>query len=132
MSFSSPNQTRCRSATIAVEAGDFTLTGFGNSGCVELKLSGGVGRVTLDFTGAIPDQIEADLAMTIGELELVLPRQAGVRITTGGFLAKFSPAGMTQVGDGWLSAGYGASTRKINLKVTSSVGAVTVRWAGDR
>jgi len=130
VTFSRPNQALCRTATLAVEAGDLTVSGFGNAGCRQLRLSGGVGRVTLDFSGALPGQIAADLALTMGELELVLPRHAGIRITTGGFLARFSPSGMTREGDVWLSEGYRASTRRIHLAVTSSVGAVSVRWVG--
>jgi hypothetical protein len=127
--FSEPNLSRCRAAEITAGAAELTVLGLGNSRCDRFELEGGIGKVTLDFAGAWTSSTEAEIKMAVGELTLRLPRKVGVRVTLDRFLASFDPAGLVRTGNAFQSPGYDRAERKLDIDVTTAVGAVKVEWA---
>jgi hypothetical protein len=131
--FSHPNGTRCRAAELTAGAAEVEVLGLGNSRCDELRLEGGAGQVTLDFGGAWSAGMRADLKMAMGELTLRLPRGLGVRITADKILAGFDAAGLARRGDAYVSPGYDRASRRLDIALTTALGAVTVEWtAGEQ
>lgn len=128
LAFSRPGVGLCREAVIEVGAGDLVVERFGNAGCRRLRLTGGVGRVTLDLGGRLADDVTAELSMTMGELTLRLPEGAGVRLTLDRFLASFEPSGFVRQGSQYVTPGYDRATRHLDLRVSSTVGQVRVEW----
>ena len=126
--FSQPNQSRCRSTEITAGAAELTVLGLGNSRCDRFALEGGMGKVTLDFSGAWTSSTDAEVKMAVGELTLRLPRRIGVRLTLDRFLASFDPAGLVRVGDAFQSPGYDRAERRLDLEVTTAVGGVSIEW----
>jgi hypothetical protein len=126
--FSRPGVGTCGEAIIEVGAGELTVERFANAGCRRLRLNGGVGRVTLDFGGQLESNLAAELTMTIGELTLRLPEEAGARLSIDRFLSSFQPAGFVRQGGQFVTPGYDAAPRKIDLRVSTTVGAVKVEW----
>jgi len=128
--FQRPNPATCRRARIAAGAAELTVEGLGNAGCREIVVEGGVGRVTLDFTGAWPVNARATLKMTIGGVKLILPRGVGVRLTMDRFLASFGPSGMERQGNSnvYQTAGFDQAARQLELAVTTTLGGVEVEW----
>lgn len=128
--FGEPNRGDCRRARIQAGAAELTVEGFGNSGCREIVVEGGVGRATLDFTGAWPADARARLNMAIGGVRLVLPEEVGIRLTMDRFLASFQPAGLQrQEGSNtYQSPGYDAAARKLEIAVSSTLGGVEIVW----
>jgi hypothetical protein len=127
--FSEPNQSRCRAAEITAGAAQLTVLGLGNSRCDRFELEGGMGKVTLDFSGAWTSSTQADVRMAVGELTLRLPRKIGVRLTLDRFLASFDPAGLVRAGDAFQSPDYDRAERRLDIEVTTAVGGVKVEWA---
>ena len=128
--FGEPNPGDCRRARIQAGAAELTVEGLGNSGCREIVVEGGVGRATVDFTGAWPADAQARLNMAIGGVRIVLPEGVGVRLTMDRFLASFQPSGLSQV-DGssaYQSADYDTAARKLEIAVSSTLGGVDVVW----
>lgn len=128
--FGEPNRGDCRRARIQAGAAELTVEGLGNSGCREITVEGGVGRATVDFTGAWPADATARLNMAIGGVRLVLPEGVGVRLTMDRFLASFQPSGLNRV-DGssaYQSAHYDTAERKLEIAVSSTLGGVEVVW----
>jgi hypothetical protein len=132
--FSQPNPTRCRSASLSAGAAELSVLGLGNSRCDRIAFEGGVGRVTLDFTGAWTSSSRVEVKMALGEVALRLPRQIGVRLTLDKFLSTFEPQGLVRRGSSYLSPGYDQAARHLDIDVTTAVGGVTVEWAegGER
>lgn len=128
--FSQPNATRCRAATLSAGAAELSVLGLGNSRCDRIAFEGGVGRVTLDFTGAWTSSSRVEVKMALGEVALRLPRQVGVRLTLDKFLSTFEPQGLVRRGTSYLSPGYDQATRHLDIDVTTAVGGVTVEWTG--
>lgn len=124
------NPAACRRARIAAGAAELIVEGLGNAGCREIIVEGGVGRATLDFTGAWPVNAQATLKMTIGGVKLVLPRGVGVRLAMDRWLASFSPSGLERQGNShvYQTAGFDQSARRLEIAVSTTLGGVEVDW----
>jgi cell wall-active antibiotic response 4TMS protein YvqF len=131
VSFSRPNATRCRRAAFSAGAAEISLIGLGNSRCDEIEFEGGMGSVTLDFTGAWTSSARVAVKMAVGGLTLRLPRQVGVRIAIDKFLASFESAGLSRQGDSFVSENYDRASRRLDLEITTAVGDVNVEWVGQ-
>ena len=126
--FSQPNAARCREAVLSSGAAELTVLGLGNSRCDRIAFEGGVGRVTLDFSGAWTSSSHVSVKMALGQVELRLPRQVGVRLTLDKFLATFDPQGLVRRGTAYLSPGYDQAARHLDIDITTAVGGVTIDW----
>ena len=126
--FSTPNLAPCSAAVIEAGAAEVILTGLGNSRCDRITFSGGVGTALLDLSGVWASDAKLDVSMTMGELTLQLPRNVGVRVEMAKFLASFADAGWTREGNIYLSPGYAASERKVEISLSTTIGNVNVEW----
>ncbi len=126
--FSQPNAARCRIAALSAGAAELSVLGLGNSRCDRIAFEGGMGRVTLDFSGAWTSNAAVSVRMALGEVTLRLPRQVGVRVTLDKFLASFEPQGLVRRGRSYLSPGYDQAARHLDIDVTTAVGGVTIDW----
>lgn len=128
--FSEPNPIRCSVADLAAGAAELVITGLGYSRCGQINFSGGVGKVTLDFSGRWSGPIELDAEMAMGELVLRLPKGAGIKLELDKFLASFAPAGLVRSADGrtWSSAGFAGASQQLVVDLESAFGGVTVEW----
>ena len=126
--FSRPNATRCREASLRSGAAELTVLGLGNSRCDRIAFEGGVGRVTLDFSGAWAASARVNVKMALGEVTLRLPREVGVRITPDRILATFNPQGLVRDGKSYISPGYDQAPRHLDIDLTTAVGGVGVEW----
>lgn len=128
--FSRPNPEPCSELSLEAGAAEFHAWTIGNANCRSVRFQGGVGDVTLDFSGAWQGAMDADLNVAIGSLTLMLPRDAGVAVRLSRFLASFDAAGFTKRGDTWYTAGYEAARRRLVLDVSATFGGVNVVWTG--
>lgn len=126
--FSQPNPGVCRSATVTADAAELTMEGLGNSGCRAMRITGGAGMVTLDFTGAMPDTMSLALQVALGGVTLKLPRGLGVRFVMDRFLASFSRNGFTRRDNAWVSEGFDQAARRLEIDLRTVVGGVVVEW----
>lgn len=128
--FSEANPIRCARAEINAGAGEMIVSGLGFAQCSEIDVNGGVGRVTLDFSGRWNGRLHVNAEMAMGELVLRLPRDARIRIGMDKFLTSFAPTNLTRSADGrtWTSAGYDPSGTRLDIDVETAVGGVTVEW----
>jgi hypothetical protein len=130
--FSQPNAARCREATLSAGAAELSILGLGNSRCDRIAFEGGVGRVTLDLSGAWTSSAQVAVKMALGEVTLRLPREVGIRITPDKFLASFDPQGLVRQGRSYLSPNYAQAARHVDIDLTTAVGGVNVEWSGER
>ncbi|HEX7337337.1 MAG TPA: hypothetical protein VF252_09020 [Gemmatimonadales bacterium] len=128
VAFSRPNAMRCRRAAFSAGAAEISITGLGNSRCDEIAFDGGVGSVTLDFSGSWSSSSRAKVTMAMGGLTLRLPRNVGVRVTMEKFLSSFEPAGLVRQGNAFVSANYARTARHLDLDITSAMGDVNIEW----
>ena len=126
--FSRPNAIRCGTATIEAGAADLTVVGLGNSRCEQIAVEGGVGKLTLDFGGEWRENAVVSVRMTVGELVIRLPRSIGIQISLDRFLAAFQPAGLERRGNSFVSPGYDAAARHLDISLATAVGGIRVEW----
>lgn len=126
--FSEPNPIRCRTADISAGAAELSILKLGNSRCDQVRVEGGMGRMTLDFGGAWTGSERAELSLAVTELRLRLPRKVGIRITMDRFLASFDPNGLVRRGDAWVTPGYDQAAQHLDLALKTTIGGVRIDW----
>jgi hypothetical protein len=128
--FSRANPEPC--STLAMEAGAAAIHAWslGNANCRSIRFDGGIGDVTLDFSGTWRGSMQAELRVALGSLTLMLPRDAGVAVRVSRFLASFERSGFEKRGDTYYTPGYDTAARRLTLDVTAAFGGVNVVWSG--
>jgi len=126
--FSEPNAIACGRADISAGAAEMSVLQLGNSGCARLRVEGGVGKMTLDFSGAWTRSQQAELNLAVTELRLRLPREIGVRIQMDRFLSSFEPAGLQRRGKDWVSPGYDPARPHLDVALQTAMGSVRIDW----
>jgi Cell wall-active antibiotics response LiaF, C-terminal/N-terminal domain of toast_rack, DUF2154 len=125
---SRPNPLSCSTARFEVGAAKFAAEGLGNLNCEDLSFSGGVGDVTLDFTGSWRADGNVDIDMGLGSLTLRLPRGLGVSVHKSSVLASFDSQGLIKRGQVYYSEGFEKSDRKLNITIDAALGSIKVLW----
>lgn len=128
--FSRPNPEDCEELQLEAGAAAFRVWSIGNANCRQVRFDGGVGDVTLDFSGAWRGEMAAGLNVAFGTLTLMLPRDAGVSVRVTRFLASFERTGFVKRGDTYYTPGYDASSRRLALDVRATLGGIDVVWTG--
>lgn len=128
VAFSSPTRGECRHATFTVGAGDIDVIGLANAGCREVRLDGGVGRATLDFTGAWKRDAQVTVAMSMGVVTLRIPRGTGVRLDASRFLSTLRADGFERDGKTWTTPRFDAAAHKLTVELNTTVASIDVAW----
>ncbi len=126
--FSKPNTAACEELTIEAGAAELHADKLANSNCARVSFNGGVGEVTLDFSGAWSRSMTANINVGIGSLKLRLPRGVGVSVHLNRFLASFDAAGFEKHGDTYVTSDYAGARNKLEMNVNASIGGVEVEW----
>jgi hypothetical protein len=129
--FGEPNPVACDELDMQAGAAAFTVTGIANANCRRLTFSGGVGDVTLDFTGEWRQPMAADINVSIGSLNLRIPRDVAVSIRLNRFLASFEQRGFTKRGSTYYSSNWDSARHRLTLDVRAAIGGVDVVWVGN-
>jgi len=87
--FSQPNPILMDRLYMNTKIGEVRLKRLGNANFKEAEIDGGIGELTIDFTGLDLKDRRAWVDLDIGETTIVLPREANVRMTISrlGFLS---------------------------------------------
>ncbi len=114
---------------------------------LELEAGLGAGELTLDLTGLQISRLDVELGVgqarvilpaggdfngeisgAIGEIVLVIPEGAQVRIETNAGLATVeAPDSFARQGDVYTTQGYDSAEDRIELKVSQAIGKITLR-----
>ena len=80
-----------------------------------MKVEGGVGKLTLDFGGALDATQKAEITLSMGELRLRLPKRSPVRITMDRFLSSFDSEGLVQRGGSWVTRDFNPAEPHLDI-----------------
>lgn len=125
---SEPNPVRMRKASLEIGAADFEARQLANLNVRELEVSAGVGSVMLDLTGELREDMDVDIDLGLGSLELRFPMGAAVRITKQSFLTSFDADDMVKRGDAWYSRNWENAEHQITVDVSAAFGGIEVVW----
>lgn len=126
--FSVPSQIRCDTATFETGAAELAIVRLGNASCAKVEIDGSVGKVDLDLGGNWQGNAEVDVRLTLGEVTLRIPSRLGVELALRRFLTDFEPDGLIRRGNSFVTPGYDAATRKVLVRLSSTLGGVSIVW----
>lgn len=129
--FSKPNPVRMSRFQLEAGAAAFRAEGLGNANVESLRVSGGVGDLTLDFTGDWRHDMDVDIDMGLGSLTLRIPRDVAVVVTKETFLMAFDSQGLVKRGDAYYSTNADTASHRMTLSISGALGSVDVRWVGS-
>lgn len=125
---SEPNREICENVDLNAGAAAFRAFGLGNLNSEQIQFSGGVGEVTLDFTGDAGQNMDVDIEMGFGTLTLRVPRGAGVRFKKSGILVGFDSQELVKRGDFFYSEDWDSADRRITFDVQAALGSIRMVW----
>ena len=125
--FSEPNRERAEHCTFKAGAAQFEVDDLGNSGCERINVSGGVGTLSLDFSGDWDHDATADINVGLGTIEITVPAELGVRVDRSTFLMSFDAPGLEkQDGGVWLSRNWDTAEHRLTLSVSGALGGISI------
>jgi hypothetical protein len=128
LSVPSLNAETMHTAEFHVGAARFEATGLGNLNAPALSVRGGVGDISLDFTGAWPADMTARVEMGLGSLNLRVPRGLGVQVNRGGALSSFDGQELMRRDNSYYSENFAEAERKLIVTLEAALGRVRVVW----
>jgi hypothetical protein len=125
---SKSNPEPCSLAKFEIGAAKFYAEGLGNLNCQDIDVDGGVGEVTLDFTGAWRTDSNVEIDMGLGSLTLRVPRGLGLSVRKSGVLASFDSQGLVKRGNVFYSENFEKAARKLTVNLDAALGVIKVHW----
>ncbi len=126
ISFSEPNLEVAESCSFKVGAAVFEIESLGNSGCRDLEFAGGVGAMTLDFSGDWNHDARGEIKVGLGTVEIRVPAEIGVRLERETFLVSLEAPGFTKGDDVWVSRNWAEASHRLELKLSGALGTIRV------
>jgi hypothetical protein len=114
-----------------VEMGDFSLDtgaarldvrGIGNASPEQVTVNGGVGDITLDFTGDWSGSADVNITAGVGAVTLRLPDDIGVQVETEGGLTNVESDGFQRQGESYVNDALGNAEVELTIRVTTGIG----------
>jgi hypothetical protein len=91
-----------------------------------LNINGGAGEVTIDLTGDWQDDLDAQIAGGLGNLNLRLPSGAGARIAVETGVGSVEASGLARDGDTYTNEVYGTSDVTLSIDIEGGVGQINL------
>lgn len=106
-------------------AGSFSLN-LSNTSLTELDVNAGVGSLTVDISGKQADNLNATINGGIGEITLVFPREAAIRVNVNG-LGNLEREGFVKKNGYYVNNNSGKSQGSIDVTVNGGLGKVKLK-----
>jgi hypothetical protein len=106
--------------------GDVALDLSGSQSLNQLDFDMGAGKFTLDLTGDWQEDLDASIQGGLGELNLRLPADVGVRVDVDTGIGSVDTSGLTKDGDTYTNDTYGESDVTLSIKVDGGVGKINL------
>ncbi len=122
-----PNSVPMDRFLLRAGAANVEVRGIGYARPREVQVEGGVGNLTLDFTGPWADSARVKVTAGVGSVTLRFPRDVGVRVAVEGGLSNVATTGDWHLSGGaYLNEAYGQAGATLEVTITAGVGGVTL------
>jgi hypothetical protein len=123
------NPIRCKTVNISNGLGDLTADGLGNLRAKRLSFDVGLGSANIDLRGDDISDMQVDIDVGLGSMDLVLPENANIKIyVEGSFLSSINVLGLVKKKKKeWSSPKWKSSRPTIELEVSVGMGSVNIR-----
>ncbi|TVR66540.1 MAG: hypothetical protein EA422_01770 [Gemmatimonadales bacterium] len=126
LQISRPNPVEMDRAVFTVGAASFQARGLGHLHAREIKVDAGVGDVRLELDGLRRDRTRLDLSLGLGNLEIAVPEEVGIRLVRNGFLVSMDAPGLVRSGNVWESPRWEEAQRSVEIHLDAALGSVSV------
>ena len=92
----------------------------------ELDLQMGAGKITVDLTGDYARSFDSSIEGGVGEANVLVPSEVGVRVRAEGGLGKINAEGFRREGDSYVNDVYGDSDVNLDVDVQGGVGQINL------
>jgi hypothetical protein len=120
--FREPNPVEMRDLTLETGAAKLDIRGIGYASPEKATVNGGVGEITLDFSGAWSNSSEVDITAGVGSITLRLPDDVGVQVETDGGLTNVEAAEFRRTDGAYVNDVFGETEVELRIHVTTGVG----------
>lgn len=128
LTFAEPNPLDCESLSITMGAASIEAEGLANANCGVIEVEGGVGEISLDFSGHWRRDLSAEITMALGSATLRVPSDVGVRVSKDTFLTDFNGSRFHKRDGVHYSENWDSARRRLTVDLTGAFGTIDVRW----
>ncbi len=122
-----PNPGKCETISIESGLGDFNGRQLGNLRTEDFHMEVGLGSATVDLTGAMIGDMEGDITVGLGSLDLLLPKNANIRLEVEDtFLSSVDVNDLVKDGDDWVTPHWDDGLPTVELQISVGLGSVDV------
>ena len=122
--FDEPNEAEMDRFVLNAGASRLEVFGLGYASPEEIVVQGGVGDITLDFTGTWSRSADVRITAGVGAVTLHLPDDVGVRVEVEGGLSSVDASGLDREGDAYVNDAFGEAEVELRIHVTTGIGAL--------
>ncbi len=125
LDFDEPNQITMTNLLLNTKIGESNFRRLGNARFRNAGIDGGIGELTIDFSGDMLKEAVAEVDLDIGETTIILPRKSGIRLAVSKFmfLSHFNmPDYLRKEGRYYYSENYDDAEQTFQLRISAGVG----------
>lgn len=128
VSMTRPNKTIAEYLTIDTGLGEFEGEGLGNFRAKRVSIDVGMGSAEIDMRGKNLVDMEIDISVGLGSMELILPEKANIRIAADhNFLSSVTVHNLQKSRSGWVSDEWKEGLPTINVDANVGMGSIEIR-----
>ncbi len=123
--FKKPNRKRMESFVVNTKVGETTLRRLGNARFQDALINSGIGELIMDFKGEKIEDARVDIDLDIGETEIFIPEEYGVKLRVNKFLFLSQVSlshGLRKSGKYYYSENYESAEGVLRLLVSPGIG----------
>lgn len=122
-----PNAVPMDRLLLRAGAANVEVRGIGYARPRDVRVEGGIGNLTLDFTGPWADSARVKVTAGVESLTLRFPKDVGVRVVVEGGLSNIKATGDWRLSEGaYLNEAYGQAGATLEVTIIAGVGGVTL------
>ena len=129
--FDEPNKIVMNSLDINIKVGETQLRNLGNARFRRAEIDNGIGSLDIDFSGDLPNDAIASIDLDIGETDIFIPENFGVKLAVRKFLflSQVNVSGnFRKSGNHYYSENYDSKNKALDLEVNPGIGKLHVRY----
>ncbi len=126
ISFDEPNPIKMEEFNLSLGLAKFRGKHLLNANFEEMNIEGGIGKITLDFTGELKEKSHINIELGISSTTIILPRNVGVKVYAEvSFLTSFDTNELIEVDtDEYQSSNWGETEGELVIDIEASIGFV--------
>jgi hypothetical protein len=129
--FNQPNPADMNELKIQAGAADLLVEGIGNASPDRVRVDGGVGDLSLDFTGDWANSTDVNIMAGASTVTLRFPRNVGVQVSVEGLSGVDADADFSRSGDTYTNSAFGTADVEIVVDLSVGVGDVNLELVGE-